>query len=165
MVFDKCSFYEYSRIYKLYFRSRNNSNPTSSSFSYGRNSRCYYPAPEDNSLANTRWMLESFGLAGAETPIIEGTAVTLQFDVNGQADGSGGCNSFGTTYQVQNSTLTVGEITSTLMACADEGVTEQEQVYLQALQSAQSFTQTENNLTIQYDNGQGNLNFSGVDSS
>ena len=52
------------------------------------------PAPEDNNpgnvLANTQWMLQSFGATGAETPVIEGTAVTLEFASNGQAGGSGG---------------------------------------------------------------------------
>lgn len=127
------------------------------------------PALEENdsgsTLANTQWTLESFGPTGAEMLVIDETAVTLQFDANGQAGGSGGCNSFGTTYQVQDNTISFGETTSTLMACTAEGVTEQEQAYLQALLLAHAFTQTENSLTILYDDGQGTLNFVSADST
>ena len=92
--------------------------------------------PGDDNLANTEWTLESFGSMGAETPVLEGTTVTLIFESGGQAGGSGGCNSYGTDYQVQDNTLIFGEIVSTLMACTEEGITEQEQRYLTALRSA-----------------------------
>jgi heat shock protein HslJ len=120
--------------------------------------------PGDDNLANTEWTLESFGPMGAETPVLEGTTVTLIFESGGQAGGSGGCNSYGTDYQVQDNTLIFGEIVSTLMACTEEGVTEQEQRYLTALRSAGEFEQTADQLIIHYDNGQGVLNFNATSS-
>lgn len=113
----------------------------------------------ENLLANTQWTLGSFGPVGAETPVLAGTAVTLTFEAGGQAGGSGGCNTFGANYQVQRNTLTFGEITSTLMACTEAGVTEQEQHYLEALRTAGEFEQTGDQLVIYYDDGQGALNF------
>ena len=117
------------------------------------------PSSAENSLANTQWTLVSFGTRGAETSLVEGSAITLEFGEDGQAVGSGGCNSYGSKYQVQDNRLSFSQINSTLMACADERVMQQEQQYLQALESAGEFELTDDHLTISYDNGQAVLNF------
>jgi heat shock protein HslJ len=113
----------------------------------------------EGDLTNSQWKLVSFGESGAETPVVEGPSITLEFEEEGQVGGSGGCNSYGAKYEMQGNTLTVQEITSTLMACKDEQVMEQEQQYFQALQSAASFEITGDALTIWYKDGQGRLNF------
>lgn len=110
-------------------------------------------------LVNSQWRLVSFGAPGAETPVIEGSTVTLSFGAGNQVGGSGGCNSYGGQYQVQDGTLSFSQIVSTLMACADEGVTRQEQQYFQALEAAGRFELTGDQLMIWYDAGQGVLNF------
>lgn len=123
------------------------------------------PTNENNPLADSEWTLASFGPTGEETPVLAGTAVTLSFDAAGQAGGSGGCNSYGADYQVQDDALIFGEIVSTLMACTDEGVTEQEQRYLEALRSAGEFEEANDQLTITYDAGQGALHFVAADTT
>lgn len=117
------------------------------------------PSADTASLANTQWRLVSFGAPGAETPIIEGSAVTLEFKAEGEAGGSGGCNSYGGQYQVQGDTLLLSEIVSTLMACADEAISQQEQQYFQAMQTIGRFELAGDQLTIWYNNEQGVLNF------
>jgi heat shock protein HslJ len=112
-----------------------------------------------NPLAGSQWNLESFGPIGSETPVGEGSTITLEFGAGGQAGGSGGCNSFGTQYEVQDGVLSFGQIASTLMACTDEGVMDQEQRYFQALQNAGEFSLDADRLTILYDDGQGALIF------
>jgi len=107
----------------------------------------------------SQWKLVSFGEPGAETPVVEGSSITLEFDEKGQVGGSGGCNSYGAKYETQGDTLAIQEITSTLMACVDEQVMEQEQQYFNALQNAASFEITGDSLTIGYGEGQGRLNF------
>lgn len=109
-------------------------------------------------LENTPWSLVSFGAPGAETPLIEGSMITLLL-ADGQAGGFGGCNSYGGTYQVEGNNISFGGITSTLVACATESVTEQEQRYIQALQSANSYELEGNQLRITYDDGEGLLVF------
>jgi heat shock protein HslJ len=123
------------------------------------------PSSDENSLANTQWTLVSFGIADAENPIVEGSAITLEFKADGQAGGSGGCNSYGGAYQVQGNTLSFSQINSTLMACADEKMMQQEQQYFQALESAGQFELTDDHLTISYNNGQAVLNFVKASSS
>jgi heat shock protein HslJ len=112
----------------------------------------------ETGLENTNWNLVSFGSPGAEQPLIEGSTVTLMF-AGGQAGGSGGCNSYGGPYQVEGTTITFGEITRTLRACADAGMTEQEDRYLAALASASEYQIEGDRLLITYDNGNGVLIF------
>lgn len=105
-------------------------------------------------LAGTQWQLASYGTPGAETPLAPGSVVTLSFESAGRLGGTGGCNSFGGEYTVQNNTLTISEVVSTLMACADNAVTQQEQAYLSALRAAHSFEQLDSQLIIHYGSGQ-----------
>jgi heat shock protein HslJ len=111
------------------------------------------------SLANTEWRLESFGSAGAVESVLAGSTITLRFDENGLVSGSGGCNTYSAGYQIQGGKLSFSEVTSTEMACAEEGLTRQEQRYFQALQVAGSFELSGDRLVISYANGQGVLNF------
>ncbi|HET7087654.1 MAG TPA: META domain-containing protein [Anaerolineae bacterium] len=117
------------------------------------------PPSATDALANTNWRLVSFGVAGAESPVIEGTSLTLEFGADGQVGGSGGCNSFGGEYQVNGTALSISNIVSTLIACADERVMEQEQRYFQALEASARFELAGDRLTISHDDGQGALNF------
>jgi len=52
-----------------------------------------------------------------------------------------------------------------LMACADQGIGEQEQQYYQALESVGGFEVSGDRLTIFYDGGQGALNFVRADAA
>lgn len=88
------------------------------------------PPNSHSALANTHWTLVSFGAPGAETPVITGSKVSLEFRTDGQVTGFGGCNSYGGKYLVQDNTLSFSQINSTLMACADERVTEQQNLSL-----------------------------------
>jgi heat shock protein HslJ len=117
------------------------------------------PAGDENSLVGSQWQLESFGPTAAEMPVIASSTVTLEFDTAEQATGSGGCNTYGGNYTVQGDSISFGKIISTERACVEEGVTEQEQQYFAALQTAESFSQTAERLTILYDGGQNALNF------
>ena len=60
---------------------------------------------------------------------------------------------------MQEGRLSFNEINRTLMACQQEGIDQQEQNYLQALETAGNFELAGDYLTIGYDNGQGVLNW------
>ncbi|MCC6456703.1 MAG: META domain-containing protein [Caldilineaceae bacterium] len=113
----------------------------------------------ENPLAGTQWTLTAFGKAGAETPVVGEKPITLEFTSDGQATGNGGCNSYGGTYQAQHSALSFGEMVSTLVACVDSALMDQETRYFTALQTVDEFVLTEDELTIYYDGGQGMLHF------
>ena len=107
----------------------------------------------------SKWNLVSFGKKGAETPVIQNSAITLEFAENNQVGGSGGCNSYGAKVEVQGKTLTISEIVSTLMACVDDQVMEQETQYFTALQGVSNYEISGDNMTIFYEDGQSQLNF------
>lgn len=122
------------------------------------------PPVFESSLTNTKWELYSFGWPGAHTGVeatyvIDGSTITLEFGMNGQAGGSGGCNSYTTHYEVRGDMLSTGQIISTLGACQTEGVNQQEQRYYQALEAAKVLEQTEDHLVIWYGDRQDVLFF------
>jgi heat shock protein HslJ len=101
-------------------------------------------------LAGTQWQLAA--LDGA--PAVEGSVVTLAFDEDGRAAGTGGCNSFGGPYEVNGSAITFGALASTMMACVDGGISEQEAAFFAALAAADRFAISGGQLTIWYGDDQ-----------
>lgn len=79
--------------------------------------------------------------------VIPDTELTIEFS-DGQVAGSSGCNAFGGAYTQNGSDLQFGEMATTLMACLDTGVMEQESAYLAALQAVTTFSADENSLTL-----------------
>jgi heat shock protein HslJ len=117
------------------------------------------PSSPPSGLLDSRWQLVSFGPVEATTTVSVDTTITLEFGTDGQAGGHGGCNSYGAPYTVQEGRLMFGEIASTLIACADQAVNDQEQRYLEALRTAGHFTVAGDTLTIWYEHEKGVLNF------
>ncbi|WP_420640770.1 META domain-containing protein [Candidatus Leptofilum sp.] len=103
------------------------------------------------SLDNTDWVLDKFGPEGEETAVLPNTSITLNF-ADGGANGSAGCNNyFGEATQSDNA-LNFGAIGSTRMACP-EAIMQQENAYLAALGTVNSFTLEDDQLTLQYEDG------------
>ena len=101
------------------------------------------------------WVLMGYGDALNPTVVEPGTYVTINFSAAGdQVNGSGGCNSYNTTYKADdNNNLTInGPITSTMMAC--EIGADQESLFLGALEKVSSYTLTDDGqLLLGYDSG------------
>ena len=95
-------------------------------------------------LADSEWQLVSLG----GVPVLEGTSVTLSFVEEGQVSGSAGCNRYGAEVTLDGSSITIGTPFTTRMMCAQEGVMEQEQSYLTALQAATSISVSGGSLTL-----------------
>lgn len=117
------------------------------------------PVQSEDPLANTSWQLVSFGPEEAPAAVLPDSTITLEFGPEGDVGGEGGCNAYGGTYMLEDGLLVLGELVSTLMACVDEDITEQESQYLAALNTAGPFEVTGDSLTIWYDEGSSVLNF------
>jgi hypothetical protein len=84
------------------------------------------------------------------------TTITIEFGEN-EVSGTGGCNHYGGSYQVSGNSLTIGDVFATEMACPEPpGVLEQEGDYLAALNLADSYQLTGDQLEI-LDEGGGQL--------
>jgi heat shock protein HslJ len=73
------------------------------------------------------------------TGTLPGTRITATFSAGGRLAGSAGCNHYFGEYREEGDTLTVKGIGSTLIACLDPGVMDQETRYLALLGSAAWF--------------------------
>lgn len=100
------------------------------------------------SLSDTSWALASLG----DSDVIG--SITLEFDAEGRFAGSGGCNRYMGSYNVDDDTIRFSEALSTRRACMEEGVMEQEQTYFEALETAGTFAVSDDQLTIDYADGQ-----------
>jgi heat shock protein HslJ len=100
-------------------------------------------APSDP-LDGTSWVLTAYRKS---RPIPE-TTLTATFE-EGQIRGSAGCNTYAGSYQVRDDSIEVGAIAITEMACLEpEGVMEQETMFVEYMQDAQTFRFTDGQLQI-----------------
>jgi heat shock protein HslJ len=88
-------------------------------------------------LTDREWQLVSFGPAGAQAPLLEGTTVTLVITER-DVSGSSGCNRYTAAIGRDETTVSVGTIASTDMMCAEE-VVAQENAYLELLAAVTRF--------------------------
>lgn len=98
---------------------------------------------EAGGLVGTAWRLEYLGGAG----VLDRVEATLEFPEAGKIAGSGSCNRFFGTVIISGESITISPLGSTRMACA-EGVMNQEEKYLKALQDAERFTRDGSTLLI-----------------
>ena len=114
------------------------------------------PATLDpNQVANTSWVVVSFGLDGADDPVLPAAVPTLEFGEDGLAvNGNTGCNSyFGTATLTADTGISFSDLGWTEMACLDPGVMEQEQSFTQALGRVDGFALSATSLVLQASDG------------
>lgn len=110
-------------------------------------------------LVNTQWRLTSFDTVDSETPVVASSSPTLDFAEAGRVSGNGGCNSFGGDYEAQDDQLVLRSIVSTLMACTDQLIMEQELRYLEILPTITQYQVTDDRLLLSDESGSISLNF------
>ena len=70
----------------------------------------------------------------AVTSPIAGTTLTATFTPDGQVSGNAGCNTYTGAYTLDGTSLTVGQLATTMMAC-EQAIMDQETKFLAALQT------------------------------
>jgi heat shock protein HslJ len=101
-------------------------------------------------LANTSWQLVSFDDV---TPVVAGSVVTITFGDDMRVSGSGGCNSYGGRYSINEGAIVFSEVISTLMACVDETIGAQEGSFFFGLEKATTYEISADELVIYYGDG------------
>lgn len=102
-------------------------------------------------LAGPTWLLVAYGSPEESQAVLENTPVSLIFDEMGLS-GSAGCNSYSSSFQFDNNLLTIGIITTTMMAC-EQPIMDQEMAYLSALQTVTSYQTDGSLLQLFYEGG------------
>jgi heat shock protein HslJ len=105
-----------------------------------------YAVLQPTALTDTNWQLTGYnnGKEGFASTLA-GTEITAKFGEEGTLSGSAGCNQYNTSYEISNATptggsLSIGMVATTMMMCGEpEGIMEQEQAYLTAIESVTSF--------------------------
>jgi heat shock protein HslJ len=89
-------------------------------------------------ILGEEWVLVAFVSADSSTKQrVDGTYVSLSFDADGRLHGSAGCNGFTGIWRLDDGNVRIGSLASTRMACGTpEGVMQQEQQFLLALEGA-----------------------------
>ena len=101
------------------------------------------------SLDGTSWVLTDLN---GSAPVA-GRTVTADF-ADGQVGGDAGCNSYGGSYNTTGNRLSTSDLFSTLMACPEQGVMDQESAYLKLLGDAASYQVNGSQLVITTSGGE-----------
>lgn len=110
-------------------------------------------------LEGTRWTLVSYqDSTGATVDAIPGVDAAIQF-ADGSVGGTAGCNSFSGSYTTDGNTLTIGPMASTMMACLENNIMEQEAAVQANLPAAATYTIEGDTLTIANADGETTLTF------
>lgn len=98
------------------------------------------------------WQLVTLQGAGAPAESTVGAGLTLAFQPDGSAGGSGGCNVFGATVTTDDQgRFKLDGLVSTLRACADGTRDEREKRYFANLLDARGYTLDGNTLRLNFD--------------
>ncbi len=92
-------------------------------------------------LQNIIWVLREYqDFEGQMQPTLEGAEATAVFGSDNTLSGSGGCNTFASTYTIEGSQLSIGLPVATLSNCPEPaGIMEQETFYLANLVEAATY--------------------------
>jgi heat shock protein HslJ len=119
-------------------------------------------APQPLPLVGTAWSLEAIGTgADAVSSPIAGTEASLELADDGSAAGSGGCNRFNTSYEIDGASISFGPIGSTQMACETD-VMDQEAAVFAGLESAATYEIVGDVLTLSDADGAFLVSFRGA---
>jgi heat shock protein HslJ len=94
-------------------------------------------AAQSQALAGTSWRVTGYNNGRqAVVSVLSGTNMTLAFSDDGRATGLAGCNNFNAAYKQDGAKLSIGPAAATRKMCASpEGIMEQEQQFLKALEA------------------------------
>lgn len=108
---------------------------------------CTAKAEDPSAALIGAWKLTEYGPAGSTTPAVEGAEAGLTFNEDGTVAGNSGCNGLGGDYTVEGNEITFGQIVSTLMACDDPRMAQEDAVH-RVLTDTATFTIEGNTLTL-----------------
>jgi heat shock protein HslJ len=100
-------------------------------------------APQSQELTGTSWRVIGYNNGKqAVVSVLAGMQLTMAFAADGRVSGSAGCNNYTGTYTASGSSLRFGPAATTRKMCTQPaGIMEQEQQFLEALESVAAIRQ------------------------
>jgi heat shock protein HslJ len=99
-----------------------------------------YRYDQPASLLGANWVATMINNGrGGVASLVAGSEVTALFNAMGQITGKGGCNNYNGPFTTSGSTIKIGPVASTMMACAED-VLAQEMAYFKALENSATYT-------------------------
>jgi heat shock protein HslJ len=96
-----------------------------------------YAVLQPGELTGTTWHATGINNGtGGVASVVAGTDPTAVFDAAGTVSGHAGCNQFNGAAVVDGTSIAIGPLASTKMACADPAASTQESAFLAALEAA-----------------------------
>jgi heat shock protein HslJ len=114
----------------------------------------------DTSLAGSRWLVTGINnQSGGVQSVLAGTEPTLGFQTDGLLFGTTGCNDLTGIYNFEDSSIKIGEVAVNKGFCqTPDGVMDQEQNMVAALENAATYTITGPSLNLRDADGSTTLN-------
>jgi heat shock protein HslJ len=97
---------------------------------------------QPSGLAGTAWVVTAYNNGNeAVVGLLDSTVITAEFAEDGTLSGSAGCNNYTTGYETTaDGGFSVGPVATTRMLCSTpEGIMEQEQAFIAALETAATY--------------------------
>ncbi len=104
--------------------------------------------PGTSDLTSPVWGLSAI----IDKALIPGSAITIEFGVDGKVSGSAGCNQYSGEYTVIGNALQITSLAASTEKACSQDVMDQESAYLQALQDAKTYLVAGSQLIL-YGNG------------
>ncbi len=108
---------------------------------------CAEPGEPGGDPTGVAWELTEGTVDGEPVPLVDGYPITISFTDEG-FDGTAACNGYGGIYEIAGDQITLSELFGTAMACVADGVMESEQTYLESLLMVDTFSTTDDSLTL-----------------
>jgi heat shock protein HslJ len=106
-------------------------------------------AAQSQSLAGSTWRATGINNGrGGVASLVAGSTVMMSFAGDGTVSGSGGCNTYTSSWRAQGNRLSFTPAAATRRMCAASGVMEQEQAFFAALQSVATMRTEGNDLDL-----------------
>jgi heat shock protein HslJ len=93
------------------------------------------------------WTATNYYSGDAVESVANGSTLTAEFTAD-QVSGDGGCNTFSASVDTTDTTIRMGPFASTLRACEDPALQDQETAYLAALELARTYRVTGDQLEL-----------------
>ena len=122
----------------------------------GDEAKSSIPTAED--LSATAWRPSHIG----EMTLADDVELYVQFEADGELAGFAGCNRFFGSYELTESTIKIGPLGSTRMACPPD-ITAFEISFIEALQSAATVARADTRIALRNDMGLTTVRFDAIE--